>query len=179
MNKPIGYLSTKLTENDKKMNKKTTLDLIKGLDKNTHSSLFTIGRLDENTSGLLIITNDGPLSREITDPERKINKTYKATLAKEITKEEASKLEKGVTIRIDDKNYQTRPVKIELINKKELTITINEGKKREIRKIFETIKNKVIKLERTAIGQITLQNTGLKTGEYKKVNKEFIIKRLI
>ncbi len=184
VNKPEGYLSTRLTPLDIKNKKKSVFDLLK-VDENIKRTLFCVGRLDEDTSGLLIITNDGKLGYKIAHPKTNIKKTYYAVLAKPLLPEQANKIEEGVLINLEENGkyfkYKTLPCKIKIISEKanrELLISITEGKKREVRRIFETIGNKVIKLERIAISGLKLKDLNLKQSEYKEVNKAYIQERL-
>ncbi|MBU1703984.1 MAG: pseudouridine synthase [Nanoarchaeota archaeon] len=153
---------------------------MKGLDTNLKNSLFCVGRLDEDTSGLIIITNDGTLGSKITRPESMIEKGYAAVLEKDIKDKDIEKIKKGVTISLEHNKkvteYKTRPCKIQLIDKRDVIITVSEGKKREVRRIFEAVGNKVVSLERVSIGSLRLD--GIRTGEFKFVDKEFIEKRI-
>ncbi len=199
VNKPENYLSSKLMEEDIKRRKKSIFELIKIDDKNIDANkkltveekktLFCIGRLDEDTSGLLILTNDGELSYKITNPENKIEKTYSVVLESPLDEKIIKSIESGVTITMEENGrtykYKTRPFKITLNkqNRKNLMIKISEGKKREIRRIFESINNEVVKLKRISIGNINLDelkinNTPLTEGSYIFVDKEFIENRL-
>lgn len=173
INKSEGYLSSRLTPEDLKLDKKSVFELIgNAFDEKTKKSLFCAGRLDEDSSGLLIITNDGKLGSKITAPGSGIEKTYHAALARPITDEELAKLRKGVTIQLEENgkitSYTTKPCKAELIlpNRRQLKLVLAEGKKREIRRMLEALGNKVTQLERTAIGKLTLQELKIGKGQY-------------
>ena len=172
MNKPAGYLSQKSDE------EKTIYDLLKNmkLPKESVQSLHAVGRLDKDTEGLLILTNDGKLSNIIMDPENKIIKKYHAMLEKPADKEKVKLLEKGVELEIDYEKYKTKPCKIKIVGEKEVYVSITEGKKRQIRKMFENIGNKVAYLKRVSIGGLQLGN--LKTGELRQVTREEIYDKL-
>lgn len=173
INKPEGYLSSRLTPGDARLGKKSVFELLSNaLDEKTEKSLFCAGRLDEDSSGLLIITNDGKLGSKITAPGSGIEKTYHAALARPITDGELAKLRKGVTIQLEENgkitSYTTKPCPAEIIlpNRKQLKLVLAEGKKREARRMLESIGNKVTQLERTAIGKLTLQELKLEKGQY-------------
>lgn len=177
LNKPVGYLSSKLTANDVKLGKKSVFELI-NVDKKEKNALFCVGRLDEDTSGLLIITNDGILGSRIINPKSKIEKVYEVLLEKQIYKLDIEQIEKGITITLEEngkiEKYKTQSCKIELIDDKEVKITLTEGKKREVRRIFEAIGHRVVSLKRISIGKIKLEDLKIKPREYIFVNKEFL-----
>lgn len=171
INKPEGYLSSRLTPEDTRLGKKSVFQLIDGLDEKTEKSLFCAGRLDEDSSGLLIITNDGKLGSKLTAPGSGIEKTYHATLARPITDNELDKLRKGVIIQLEENgkitSYTTKPCRADAMpDRKQLKLILAEGKKREVRRMLESIGNKVVRLERTAIGKLTLQELKLGKGQY-------------
>lgn len=170
LNKPPGYLSTKLTEKD--LDKQGVFDLI-GLDENLKNTLFAVGRLDEESSGLLIITNDGKLGYKITNPRSQIEKTYHVHLEKPVSN--IQMIEQGVIIDLEIKGktvkYKTRKCKIDVITDKELNITLIEGKKREVRRIFEAVGNKVLKLKRRSIGKLKIN---IDEGCYMFTTKAYI-----
>ena len=158
INKPCGYLSS-LKDT---FNRPLVTSLIKGVKER----LYPIGRLDYNSEGLLILSNDGHFSQFLTHPKHKILKTYLVKV-KGIPKEEAiQKLSKG--IRLED--GKTHPADIKKLKKRTsnncwLKIVISEGRNRQIRRMCQAIGHPVIKLKRIKIGPITLGN--LKQGEYR------------
>lgn len=172
LNKPAGYLS------QKSENKKTIYDLLKNLNLSAEQtkSLFAVGRLDRETEGLLVLTNDGKLSDFIMLPKNEITKRYHAILEKNIDIEKIKLLEKGIEIKINHETYKTNPCKIKVVGKKEVYILISEGKKRQIRKMFEAIGNKVAYLKRVSIGGLQLGN--LKVGNFKQLTREEIYDKL-
>jgi len=164
LHKPAGYSCQK--------NEKTPFvgDLI------PVPGLSPIGRLDFDTTGLLIMTNDGELTVKITSPESRIEKTYVATLNKPISEINIKKLEAGVSIPVDGEVYQTQPCKIKKISETKIEITIHEGKKRQVRLMCNALGYEVRELQRISIGRITLGN--LKEREYRQVSKEEILSAL-
>ena len=160
LNKPKGYVTTVSDEKERK----TVMDLMRGV----HTRVYPVGRLDYDTEGLLILTNDGDITNTLTKPNSEVKKTYVVHIESGITKEEIKTLTTGV--KIDD--YTTKPCSIETIELGEklskLKITITEGKNRQIRKMFETVGKNVIFLRRVQIGEIRLG--GLSRGEYAPLN---------
>ncbi|MBF0714393.1 rRNA pseudouridine synthase [Gemella sp. GH3] len=129
--------------------------------------VFPVGRLDYDTSGALIMTNDGEFTNLITHPRHKINKTYIAKIKGPIEERHIHILRKGVII----DNSKTAPVQVKILKNKNksnntlVQLTIFEGKNRQIRKMFEALGYEVVKLKRVAIEDLTLE--GLKIGEYR------------
>ena len=172
MNKPAGYVSQKSNE------EKTIYGLLKDLNlpKESIQSLHAVGRLDKDTEGLLLLTNDGKLSNLIMDPKSEIIKKYYLTLEKPVNKEKIKVLEKGIVLEIDYEKYKTMPCKIKIVGEKEIYISISEGKKRQIRLMFESIDNKVNYLKRVSIGGLQLGK--LNSGEIKQITREEIMEKL-
>jgi len=162
--KPEGYVTTLWDE----FNRPKVIDLIKGIDER----IYPVGRLDYNTSGLLLLTNDGELANKITHPKNQLKKTYIA-LVKGIPKgQDIIKFEKG----LDIGGYITAPAKLEILKKykdfSKVKIVIHEGKNRQIRKMMEKLGYPVIKLERIKIGELNLK--GLKKGEWRYLTDDEI-----
>lgn len=165
-NKPVDVLSSKSDT----YGRKTITDDIKGFVK---EEVFNVGRLDYGTSGLIFLTNDGELADLLMHPRYKIEKTYQALIKGNPTGQELSMLEKGVEILIEEEPYKTAPVKIEKVLKKgensEVTVTITEGKKRQVRLMFRAINHNVIKLRRVKFGPWSIEDVP-NPGDIKKLN---------
>ena len=172
INKPAGYLSQKAE------NEKTIYDLIGKLNipEEHKKSLFAVGRLDKGTEGLMVITNDGRLSDMIMQPESEITKKYYAMLENPTGKNKINILEKGIELEIDHERYKTKPCKIKIVGEKEIYISISEGKKRQIRLMFEAIGNKVTYLKRVSIAGLQLGK--LNIGEIRQITREDIMEKL-
>ncbi|MAG91317.1 hypothetical protein CMO83_01420 [Candidatus Woesearchaeota archaeon] len=172
LNKPKGHLC------QKSMDEKSVYDIISKLKLPPEQilSLFSVGRLDRDTEGLLIITNDGRLSDSVMQPSNKITKKYNVMLEKEINKKQIRKLENGVIIKVNNRSYKTKPTKILPLGKRKLQISIEEGKKKQIRKMFETLGYEVIHLNRISIGSLQLKH--LKIGQIKQINRSEIMDKL-
>ncbi|MBI4849331.1 MAG: rRNA pseudouridine synthase [Nitrospirae bacterium] len=170
LNKPEKCLTT-MSDSE---GRPTVKDLIKGV----REKVFPVGRLDYNSEGLLIITNDGELANAILHPAKKIPKTYLVKVNGFIEDKDLAKLEKG--IKLDD--GMTAPAKVKKIKKTEanswIEITIYEGRKRQVRRMMDRVGHPVIKLRRIKINGISLGKleTGalrfLTPGELKKLKKE-------
>jgi len=177
MYKPAGYLSSKLTNQERALGKKSAFELFNTLklSEAETKSLFLVGRLDEDTEGLIIATNDGELSSRITSPESRIEKEYECVLQKALSEKDAERIKKGVAITLEENgkaiSYTTKPAKLKHHANK-ASIIIIEGKKREIRRIFEALGNKVLSLKRVRIGKLTLGK--LKPKEMQNIAKENI-----
>lgn len=164
LNKPLGYITSVSDEKERPV----VTELVSDID----ARLFPVGRLDYNTSGLLIMTNDGDLAYKVTHPRHELTKTYRARIKGILSRQKLAKLRKGVDIG----GYVTRPAQVEIISEREkssiVEITIHEGKNRQVRKMFAAVGNPVQELERIRIGRINLGHT--KPGHYRKLTKEEI-----
>jgi 23S rRNA pseudouridine2605 synthase len=169
IHKPVGYLSA--LKDDR--GRKTISDLIKGKIK---EHVFHVGRLDYNTSGLMLLTNDGDLANLLLHPKHKIYKTYKVLINKHINKKDLELLENGIVI---EGGYKTQPATIEKVQKKgkysEITLSIHEGKKRQIRLMLKALGYDVLKLKRIKFGPWTIDEVR-NPGDIKKLNSKDVEK---
>jgi len=164
LNKPRGYITSKKDELDRK----TVYDLLP-LDK---KNLLTIGRLDFNTEGLLLFTNNGEQKRHFELPKNKITRTYEVKVYGNINSSDIEKIEAGITI--NGIKHQVKQITLikKLKTNNWLRIKLVEGKNREIRKIFESLGFVVNRIIRTHYGNYSLNK--MKRGEFKKM----IIKKI-
>lgn len=164
MNKPKGYVCTVKDDKDRK----TVMDL---LPQNI-SRVFPVGRLDYDSEGLLILTNDGDLAFKLTHPKNEVPKTYLVKTEKPVNESDLNKLRSGVYI--DGVKTKKCNVKVVETNKNwtRLHITITEGKNRQVRKMFEQINNCVDFLKRIKIGELSV--SGLDRGEVRKLSAQEI-----
>ena len=173
LNKPEGFVTT--TSDEK--GRPTVLSLMSDVE----ARVFPVGRLDYQTSGLLIMTNDGSLANRIAHPRAELKKTYLARLNGILTREQLRMLRSGVVIDIPvygkgsekgTKKYMTRPAEVEIVSERSgecvIQISISEGKNRQIRKMVQAVGLKVLALERIAIGNIQLGRT--RPGTYRKLS---------
>jgi 23S rRNA pseudouridine2605 synthase len=160
LNKPRGVITS--TDDDK--NRKTVVDLI-----DTTARIYPVGRLDYDTTGVLLLTNDGEFSNILTHPKNNIEKVYLAKLEGIIKKEQIDKLKEGIML--DDTLVKASRVKLKKINNETNTcmveITIHEGKNHQVKRMFDAVGFKVEKLTRLRIGIFQLE--GLQSGEYRKL----------
>jgi 23S rRNA pseudouridine2605 synthase len=167
MNKPAKVLCSHAdTKNRKKI-----YDLIR----EPHSKLFSLGRLDYYSAGIIIITNDGDFAQSIIHPSNNISKEYHVETTLDIPEKLIENFKKGIYI--DSHIYKA--VKINKISSRILTILLNEGKNREIRNVFDFFNIKIRMLERTAIGNLRLENLRIKEGEYIYLSLENIKKLIL
>lgn len=132
------------------------------------ADLFTVGRLDLDTTGLLLITNDGKFSHSLMSPKRHVDKTYHVICRDKISDEDLARLEAGVTIEYD---YETMPAKTERISDNEIYLTISEGKFHQVKRMLVAVDNEVIELSRVSIGNLSIPED-LAVGEYDAYTKE-------
>lgn len=148
LNKPRGYVTTMSDELDRK----NVTELLDGVGER----VYPIGRLDKNSEGLLLFTNDGKFANDIMHPSRHITKTYRVTVRPGVNEEQLVKLSEGVMI--DGK--KTLPAAVHVLDNKPgrvvLQITISEGRNRQIRKMCEAVELEVARLKRTSIGPLKL-----------------------
>ena len=163
LNKPLEVLSASSDDRGRK----TVVDLIK-----TDKRIFPIGRLDYMTSGLILLTNDGDLFNRLVHPKSEIYKKYYIKVFGEVKKEEIEELKKGVLL----EDGKTLPAKVSGIkydkNKTSMSISIREGRNRQIRRMIEKFGYKVLMLRREKIGELSLGD--LKEGKYRELTKEEI-----
>nr|WP_241635222.1 pseudouridine synthase [Fusobacterium gastrosuis] len=162
MNKKAGYITA--TEDFKE---RTVMELLP--DWVIKKDLAPVGRLDKDTEGLLLFTNDGKLNHKLLSPKSHVDKTYYVEVENDLRTEDLISLENGVTI--DD--YFTMPAQAKKIEDKKLLLTIREGKFHQVKKMLEAIGNKVLYLKRISFGKLKLNN--LELGEVKEVSLEDIV----
>ena len=164
VNKPAGVI----TSMDDDRERETVADIVADIPER----LFPVGRLDYNTTGLLIMTNDGQLTYTLTHPKHEVYKTYVAKVEGVLSGARAAKLRRGVAIG----GFVTSPARVKVLKQMPryavVEISIREGKNRQVRKMFAAVGNKVRELKRTQIGEIRLGR--LKEGHYRKLTREEI-----
>ena len=164
LNKPDGYISATFDKYDP-----IVLDLI------DQSYLvfepFPVGRLDKDTEGLLVLTNDGQLAHRVLSPKKHVPKTYYAKIQGKVTEEDILAFEKGVIL---DDGYETMPSQLKILKSddmSEIELTIHEGKFHQVKRMFESVGKKVVYLKRLSMGKLKLDES-LKLGEYRELTEE-------
>ena len=162
--KPAGVISATKDDRDK-----TVLDLITDKKRN---DLFPVGRLDKDTEGLLLITNDGELAHRLLSPAHHVDKQYYALVEGELPADAVSQMEQGVTL---EDGTVTRPARLELLPEKEgeftkTLLTIHEGKFHQVKRMFEALGCKVVFLKRLSMGNLVL-DPELETGAYRPLTE--------
>lgn len=166
LNKPAGVLSA--TE-DK--HAKTVIDLI---ETSKRKDLFPVGRLDKDTEGLLLITNDGDLAHSLLSPKKHVDKEYYAKVEGVVTNEDIEAFAKGLQV---DEDFQAMPAKLTILSQgefSEITLIIQEGKFHQVKRMFEAVGKKVVYLKRLSMGLLQLDES-LQPGEYREVTQEELV----
>ena len=162
LNKPEGVI----TSADDQFSRKTVLDFV-----STEYRIYPIGRLDYDTSGLILLTNDGNFANEMMHPKFKVPKKYHALVRERPNEEELQAFQKGLQI----EDYFTAPASIRILENHSLClleIIIHEGRNRQVRKMCDAIGHPVIKLKRVAIGDLSLGR--MKEGEWRRLSEDEI-----
>lgn len=165
LHKPAGVVSATMDNVNK-----TVLDLIE--DKQG-KDLFPVGRLDKDTEGLLLITNDGDLAHRLLSPKKHVDKVYFAKVNGKVTEEDQSAFAMGIEI---GEEALTLPAKLNILKSDEVSeveLTIQEGKFHQVKRMFEAVGKEVIYLKRLSMGNLVL-DPNLKLGEYRELTKEEI-----
>lgn len=164
MNKPSGYVSATVDERDK-----TVIDLL------TPSyqlfNPFPVGRLDKDTEGLLLITNDGELAHQLISPKKDVGKTYYAKIKGHVTEEDILKFRNGITL---DDGYQAKPAKLQILYadvESEVEVTVTEGKFHQVKRMFTAVNKKVVYLNRIKMGELELDRN-LGSGDVRELTKD-------
>lgn len=158
LNKPKGLVTSTLDENP------TVMSLIHEYPK---YNLAPVGRLDKDTEGLLLITDDGILSHLLTSPKHHVDKTYYVELLKDISISDIQKLEEGIIL---DDGYKTKEARVKMISPKTIELTIHEGKYHQVKRMLESVNNKVTYLKRISFGPLNLGN--LELGTYRELTEK-------
>ena len=159
INKPKRVICS----SEDKFGRKLAIDYIK-----SKKRLYTYGRLDYMTEGLIIISNDGDIYNHVMHPSKKLYKSYIAKLDKDITEDHLEALKHGVVI----DGRRTAPAKVKTISKREIRIAIFEGRNRQIRKMLETLGYEIKSLKRVKVGELTLGS--LEVGHYRPLTEDEI-----
>lgn len=168
MNKPQGVISATEDRFDE-----TVIDLL--AEDEQRFEPFPVGRLDKDTEGLLLITNDGKLAHELLSPKKHVDKTYYARIDTPVTEEDIEAFKQGVTL---DDGYETKPAQLRILNsaeESEIELTITEGKFHQVKRMFESVNKQVVFLKRLSMGTLELDKT-LELGEYRELTEDELTK---
>ena len=166
MNKPQGVLSA--TED---LRDRTVIDLLDAEFR--HFEPFPVGRLDKDTEGFLLLTNDGKLAHNLLSPKKGVPKTYFAHIEGVVTEEDVKQFSDGVIL---DDGYETKPGRLVILKSapvSEIELTITEGKFHQVKRMFEAVGKKVVYLKRLSMGPLSLDE-GLRLGAYRELTEQEI-----
>lgn len=164
MNKPPGVISATEDKHDQ-----TVIDLLEVDD--LVFEPFPVGRLDKDTEGFLLITNDGQLAHRLLSPKKHVPKTYFAVIEGEVTEADIEAFKKGVTL---DDGYTTKPGELVILKSglmSDIELTITEGKFHQVKRMFQAVGKRVVYLKRQSMGPLALDET-LELGEYRELTDE-------
>lgn len=164
MNKPQGVLSATEDSRDQ-----TVVDLLSS--DFTHFNPFPVGRLDKDTEGFLLLTNDGKLAHNLLSPKKNVPKTYYAHIAGEVTNQDVEDFQNGVVL---DDGYKTKAGELHILKSgetSEIELTITEGKFHQVKRMFEAVDKKVVYLKRLSMGPLSLDEA-LPLGTYRELTNE-------
>ncbi len=139
--------------------------------------LSSVGRLDKETSGLLVLTDDGHLNHHLTSPKHHISKTYAVRLDSPLSGNE-QEIFAGGRLMLEGDERPCLPAEMKALGKKEATLVLHEGRYHQVRRMFAAVGNHVVTLTRTHIGALSLDETGLAPGEYQTLEPEALIERV-
>lgn len=157
LNKPAGVVSA--TRDN------TAGTVVSLLDTKGRDDVFPVGRLDKDTTGLLLLTNDGELAHKLLAPKSHVDKTYLVTVEHELSSQEMQMLREGVDIG-DEK--RTLPAKVEMLSEREIALTIHEGRFHQVKRMLQAVGNEVLALKRVSFGGLRLDEN-LLSGEYREL----------
>jgi len=161
LNKPAGYLCAL----EDRFGRPLVTDLVRDIPER----IYHVGRLDLDSEGMLLLTNDGDFALKLTHPRHEIEKTYRVRLRDPLSPAAAAKLRRGVTL---ENGFATAPARVKILSGdgREAKIAIREGKKRQVKRMLEAVGNKVTYLERTAVGPLRLGE--LEKGKWRRLTPE-------
>jgi 23S rRNA pseudouridine2605 synthase len=159
VNKPAGVVSTAREPGDRP----AVVELVE-----TEARLYPVGRLDADSTGLLLLTNDGELANLLTHPRYEVPKTYRARLRTPIADRDLERLRKGVEL----EDGPTAPAKIKRLGEREIEVILREGRNRQVRRMVEAVGNRVVALRRVRFGPLALG--GLKEGASRRLSRDEI-----
>jgi 23S rRNA pseudouridine2605 synthase len=156
VNKPAGVVSTAREPGERR----AVVELV-----DSQARLYPVGRLDADSTGLLLLTNDGALANRLTHPRYEVDKTYRAQLARPPAKRELARLREGVEL----EDGPTAPARVRAVGDREIELVLREGRNRQVRRMVEAVGNRVVALQRIGFGPLRLGN--LTEGKARRLSK--------
>jgi 23S rRNA pseudouridine2605 synthase len=160
VNKPAGVVSTAREPGDRP----AVVELV-----DTKARLYPVGRLDADSTGLLLLTNDGELANQLTHPRYEVSKTYRVSLREAINDRDLDCLRRGIEL----EDGPTAPAEIKRLGKREIEITLREGRNRQVRRMLEAVGNRVVALQRVKFGPLALND--LQPGRARRLSDREIV----
>lgn len=164
LNKPNGYVCA-----DRDNNNPIVINIFSDIPKFT--SMHCVGRLDIDTTGLILVTDDGDLNHKVTSPKMEVTKTYRATTKNKLVEKDIELFKKG--LKHPEEKTRYKGALLEILGDHEALVTVTEGRFHEVKRLFECVGNEVLELERLYIGQLRLDED-LEEGEYREMSDEDI-----
>ena len=179
LNKPTGLICSRLNKQERAFGKRSVFTAVRDLvEDSVYDRLLTVGRLDEATTGLLLLTTDGHLVHEIASPDAKVEKTYLVGLDQPMRQDDETHLRHGVVIELEENGtrseYTTMPATLEVHGETTVLLTISEGKKRQVRRMFASLGYTVETLHRISVGGLHLETLGVAEGEAVEIEPAFL-----
>jgi 16S rRNA pseudouridine516 synthase len=164
LHKPVGYVSSTTDATSP-----TIYDLLPARFRYRAPAMAPVGRLDRDTSGLLLVTDDGQLNHRITSPRTHVAKVYEATLASDLRGDEGEVFANG-TLMLDRETEPLAPAELDVLDARHVRLTLTEGRYHQARRMFAAVGNRVVELHRSTLGPLTLD--GLPVGEWRLLAQE-------
>ena len=179
LNKPKGVICSRLNRQERSLGKHSVFELLREhVDDSTYDRMLTVGRLDEATTGLLILTTDGHLVHRIASPDGKVDKTYAVKTDQPVPEDDLETLREGLAIELEENGvlstYNTAPARVVVEEDGTLLLTISEGKKRQVRRMFASLGFEVLDLHRRSIGGLNLDLFDLAEGASVEMDQRLL-----
>jgi len=183
LNKPTDVICSRLNKQERALGKRSVFSVIrKMVNDSVFDRLLTVGRLDEQTTGLLLLTTDGHLVHDITSPDKHVEKTYAVSLDRELQSADIKILSEGLIIDLEVDGvttpYTTAPANVSVNEQGLVLLTISEGKKRQVRRMFAALDYTVERLHRVSIGDLNLGTFGVEPGQAVEI-EETLLRQLV
>lgn len=180
LNKPVGFVCARLSPQEIALGKSSVFDLVKeDLSEVDYDRMVCVGRLDEATTGLLLLTTDGLLVHRLANPAHHVSKTYRVVTDAPLDRSAVERLQAGLDIELEVDGtvttYRTQPAVVSILGDASVRIVISEGKKRQVRRMFSAVGATVLHLHREAMANLNLTDYGLQEGEWVALNVDELL----